>query len=78
MRGQGLGRQLLQRVDEVAQKRSCRAISVDTAGENNKLFYEKNGYQVFGQLEGYPQGFTKFYLKKEIACVEASGKEKEK
>ena len=29
-------------------------------------FYKKQGYQVFGQLDDIPPGYTSFFLKKQI------------
>ena len=30
-------------------------------------FYEKLGYEIFGRLEDFPPGHTKFYMRKSLA-----------
>ncbi|MUH00480.1 hypothetical protein F7734_52715 [Scytonema sp. UIC 10036] len=32
----------------------------------SKLFYRKRGYVVFGELPNFPQGYSRFFLKKEL------------
>jgi hypothetical protein len=40
-------------------------IHLETTSFQALDFYLKNGYEVFGQLEGKPAGHTWYYLKKE-------------
>lgn len=65
-RGQGLGQQLLEEAEKLAVKKCCTKVNLDTFGDENKNFYSKNDYQIFGMLENYPPGFNKYFLFKEL------------
>jgi GNAT superfamily N-acetyltransferase len=66
IRGKGYGRLLLQRVEEIAVKRGCKGIHLDTHEFQAPDFYVRLGYEVFGELPNYPEGETHYYLKKEF------------
>jgi len=38
--------------------------SLETASFQAREFYEKQGYEVFGELDDFPKGHTMFYMKK--------------
>lgn len=63
-RGQGKGRELMLKAEEVARDRGCRMAYVDTFNFQAKGFYEKLGYSVYGNMEGYLGKHTRFYLQK--------------
>lgn len=65
-RGKGFGTRLLQAAEDVARKRGCTDVSLDTFEFQAKPFYEKLGYQLFGTLEGFPPGYRQFYLTKKL------------
>lgn len=65
-RGRGLGRRLLAAVEEEAAGYRCTLIHLDTFDFQAKGFYLKCGYEVFGVLEGCPEGHCRYYLKKEL------------
>ena len=62
--GQGYGVELMRRVEGEAVNRGCRHAYVDTHDFQALGFYEKLGYQVFGGLEGFPEGHTHYFLQK--------------
>ena len=65
LRGQGLGRSIMQRAEQEALGRGCHAAWVDTQfGAIG--FYESLGYQCFGELPDYPPGFSRTFLKKSL------------
>ncbi|HBV38427.1 MAG TPA: N-acetyltransferase [Erwinia sp.] len=66
-RGQGKGRELMLKAEEVARDRGCRMAYVDTFDFQAKGFYEKLGYSVYGNMEGYLGKHTRFYLQKIFA-----------
>jgi GNAT superfamily N-acetyltransferase len=66
LRGQGYGRALLQRAEQVAREAGCVAARLDTYEFQARPFYERLGYEVFGVLEGYPAGTRTYYLKKAL------------
>lgn len=65
LRGQGYGRDLLLRAERRALQHGCRSAWLDTFQALG--FYRKCGYSVFGTLEDYPPGQTRYFLKKRLA-----------
>ena len=63
-RGSGLGRSLMHAAEAEAVTRGCTAAHCDTFDFQALPFYQKLGYEVFGQLENYPMGHTRFFLRK--------------
>ena len=66
LRGQGYGDKLLELTEEEARKRGAKNAYLDTFSFQAPGFYKKYGYQVFGELSGFPEGHTRYYLKKEL------------
>ncbi|MBO0474009.1 hypothetical protein IGL98_001184 [Enterococcus sp. DIV0840] len=66
-RGEGYGTQLLKKAEAFAVESGSSLITIHTQDYQAKTFYEKYGYQVFGQLADTPFiGTTKYYLVKRI------------
>jgi ribosomal protein S18 acetylase RimI-like enzyme len=65
-RGSGLGKQLMALAEATAIERNCHDAWLDTHEFQAKGFYEKLGYQQFGQLPDYPPPFARFFLKKRL------------
>lgn len=65
-RGQGVGSKLIQLAEEEALNRKCRKSQVKTWSFQAKEFYIKQGYQVTGKLEDYPEGMTFYWLYKSL------------
>ena len=72
-RGSGVGRRLVEAAEAEAARRGCAHAHCDTFEFQALPFYEKLGYEVFGQLEDYPPGFSRFFLRK-LLLVTASGR----
>ena len=68
----GNGTRLLRAAEEYAIERGCFAATLETMSFQARPFYEKLGYTVFAQLEDYPPGHTKFYLRKQLAAKSTS------
>jgi ribosomal protein S18 acetylase RimI-like enzyme len=66
LRGQGHGHQLLTQAEQEARRRGAKSAFLDTFSFQAPDFYRKNGYQVFGVLQGFPEGHQRYYLKKEL------------
>ena len=64
LRGQGLGRMLVERAEQQAMKEGYRGAWVDTYSFQSPGFYEKNGYQRFGELRNYPGTESRIFLRK--------------
>ena len=68
VRGRGLGRQLLMAAEALAIERGCCGAWLGTFDFQARPFYERNGYRVFAELSGFPQGHTHFHLSKRLAA----------
>ena len=66
LRGLGYGRKLLQLAEEEGRRRGATHAHLDTFTFQAPGFYEKHGYQVFGELKDFPPGHTRYYLVKEL------------
>jgi GNAT superfamily N-acetyltransferase len=66
LRGQGYGQQLLDLAEAEAVRRGCHSVHLDTMSFQARPFYEKNGYTVFGQLDNFPKGHTRYFMKKSL------------
>ncbi len=65
-RGRGLGTRILAQAEEEAWRRGCHSALLDTHTWQARPFYEKQGWEVFGELADYPTGQTRFYLRKRL------------
>jgi GNAT superfamily N-acetyltransferase len=65
-RSRGYGHQLLAQAEEEAKKRGAKFAHLDTFSFQAPEFYKKYGYQVFGELDHFPEGHTRYFLKKEL------------
>lgn len=63
-RGKGLGRMLIDQAEHVARERACRGVWVDTFTFQSPEFYVRLGYEPFGQLEDFPHGEKRIFLRK--------------
>ncbi len=64
LRGRDYGTELVREAEREAVARGCRHAHLDTFSFQARGFYEKLGYEVFGSLEDYPEGHTRFFLRK--------------
>ena len=71
-RGRDLGSRLLARLEAMAIARGARNAHVETTSFQALDFYRKRGYEVFGQLEDFPEGHTYYYLKKTLVAADRS------
>jgi ribosomal protein S18 acetylase RimI-like enzyme len=65
-RRHGHGTRLMRAAEEYAVARGCRRATLETASYEARPFYEKLGYRVFAELNDYPPGYTKYFLRKEL------------
>ena len=66
LRRAGAGRELMRRAEAEAIKRGCLGAWLDTFSFQARGFYERLGYSVFGQLDSYPPGHSRFFLRKSL------------
>lgn len=72
LRGHGYGSQLLCSAEQYARERGCQNIHLETFSFQARPLYEKHGYEVFAQLEDFPPGHTKYFLRKRLAVREGT------
>lgn len=58
-------------IEAAAAARGAESVHVDTYDFQALGFYERNGYEVFGQLDDYPIGHTRFFLRKSLKPAES-------
>jgi GNAT superfamily N-acetyltransferase len=63
-RGKGYGKALLDKAEQFARQASCAFIHLDTFSFQAPDFYQANGYEIFGILDGYEDGIKRYFLKK--------------
>jgi ribosomal protein S18 acetylase RimI-like enzyme len=66
-RRRGHGTRLMRAAEAYAVARGCRRATLETGSYEARPFYEKLGYRVFAELDDYPPGYTKYFLRKELA-----------
>jgi GNAT superfamily N-acetyltransferase len=67
MRGQGIGSELMKKAEQEAIARNCHGAWLDTFEFQARTFYEKLGYQVFGELPHFPDQFSRYFMRKILA-----------
>lgn len=66
LRGRGYGQQLLRLAEEEGRKRGATQVYLDTFSFQAPGFYEKYGYEVFGELRDFPPGHQRYFLTKRL------------
>ncbi len=66
LRGRGHGQRLLKRAEDEARQRGARHAYLDTFSFQAPGFYQKYGYQVFGELPNFPTGHQRYFLSKRL------------
>ncbi len=64
VRRSGIGRRLMLTAEQEACHRGCLHAHCDTFDFQALPFYQALGYSIFGQLEDYPLGHTRYFLHK--------------
>ena len=64
LRGRGVGAGLMSRAEAEAVTRGCHGAWLDTFEFQARGFYERLGYQCFGQLPDYPVGSARYFMRK--------------
>ena len=65
-RSRGFGRELMQQAEEIARTHGAHYAWLDTFSFQARGFYEKLGYRVFAELEDFPPGHSRYFLRKEL------------
>jgi GNAT superfamily N-acetyltransferase len=67
LRGRGLGTELMTRAETEASARGCHSAWLDTFEFQARGFYERLGYECFGELKDYPAGSARYFMRKALA-----------
>lgn len=65
-RGMGLGAELLAAAEEIARKRGSIGVWLGTFAFQARAFYERQGYVLFGELEGEGGAIPLYFMKKRL------------
>lgn len=65
-RKQGLGTQLMREAEKCAQENGCAFVHLTTMDWEGLSFYQKLGYSLEFQRDGYAKNSTRFYLRKDL------------
>lgn len=66
----GVGTEIMQIAEREALQRGCCGSWLDTFEFQARGFYERIGYQCFGELPNYPPGFSRFFMKKMLTQIQ--------
>ncbi len=66
VRGEGLGRRIMEAAEAEAILRGCTRVMLDTFSFQAPEFYEKLGYVTFGVIEDYIPGERQYFLEKRL------------
>lgn len=66
MRGQGMGRRMMDLAEEEAIRRCCRYAHLATSDYQAPDFYCRIGFRQYGELENCPRSETVYYFFKEL------------
>ena len=65
-RSKGLGAHLMAEAENIAKKKSCLGVYVDTFHPRARSFYLSLGYEEFGQLPGMPRNGARYFFSKKL------------
>lgn len=67
LRRRGLGARVLATAEAEALRRGCRQMHLDSHSYQAPGFYRRLGYEVIGELPGWPGADTRVFLRKRLA-----------
>ena len=66
LRGSGYGARLMEMIEAEAERRGSRNVYLNTFSFEAPEFYKKLGYTVFAELEDFPPGHSRLFLRKTL------------
>ncbi|MBB2202200.1 GNAT family N-acetyltransferase [Gluconacetobacter tumulisoli] len=67
LRGRGLGARLFTAAEQEARRRACHHMWLDTHAFQGRRFYERHGFEVFGQIDGPSPYYPRYFMRKTLA-----------
>ena len=65
-RGRGLGTRMLAEIEQIGREQGCEHAHLDSFSFQAPEFYERHGYQRFAELDDYPPGQRRIFLRKSL------------
>jgi GNAT superfamily N-acetyltransferase len=65
-RGRGFGLELMRQAEAEARTQGCRQMWLDTFAFQARPFYERLGFEVFGQIDGPAPMFPRYFMQKRL------------
>lgn len=65
-RGAGYGKRLLNAAENAARDRACHGVWLNTQSFQAPDFYERQGYERFGELPNMPEGHRRVFYRKTL------------
>jgi GNAT superfamily N-acetyltransferase len=65
-RGQGFGRALIEEAERIAREHGCTFAHTTTFSYQAPAFYQRAGYTVLAAMDDYPEGITRYFLRKKL------------
>jgi len=65
-RTQRIGSKVLMEAEKVALSNNCIFAQLNTYSFQARAFYEKQGYQIIGELKNYPPGCSYYWMRKDL------------
>ena len=62
----GFGGRLLDRAEDIAWERGCTGVWLHTLSFQAPAFYERQGYQKFGEIPDFPKGHKRLFYRKTL------------
>lgn len=70
LRGQGMAGRLLEVAETEAIARGCHGAWIDTFNPQALRAYQRQGYEIFGELPDFPMSRSRFFLRKRLPRLE--------
>lgn len=65
-RGQSIASRLLKKMENEAKNAGCQLSHLTTYSFQAPLFYQKQGYKICGEIDGFPDNIKLYTLKKQL------------
>ncbi|SMD06071.1 GNAT family N-acetyltransferase [Kibdelosporangium aridum] len=66
LRGAGLGSEILRQAEDEGRRRGCRTAVLYTISFQAPEFYQRNGWQKFGEIPSNPPGPSRVFMTKDL------------